>query len=137
MRAPKGRRKTCTLLLLVISIGPKVKSPPKTALFPHVSTQVNSCDGKGRVTTRAEDESVMCTALVAYRVEEDGEEELSSSDALVQLLGASWVFVVEDGMGEQPTGLPGQHLNSNTGCWLFRANVVLLAFLQTGDIVAL
>lgn len=48
---------------------------------------------------------------VSYRVQEDGEEELSSSDALVQLFGASRVFVVEYSVGEQTTGLPGQHLH--------------------------
>lgn len=95
--------------------GPKDKSPPKSALLPHVSTQVTSCDRKGR-DDWAEGERVTCTALAAYRVEEDGEEELSPSDALVQLLGASWVLVVEDGVGEQPAGLPGQHLHTNTAC---------------------
>lgn len=48
--------------------------------------------------------------LGTYRVEEHGEEELSSSDALVQLLGASWILVVEYGVCEEATGLSGQHL---------------------------
>lgn len=47
-----------------------------------------------------------------YRVEEHSEEELPSSDALVQLLGASWVFVIEDGVGEETARLPGQHLEN-------------------------
>lgn len=42
-----------------------------------------------------------------YRVEEDGEEQLSSPDALVQLFGASWVLVIEDSVSEEATCLSG------------------------------
>lgn len=48
----------------------------------------------------------------AYRVEEYGEEQLSSIDEFVQLLGASRVLVVENGVCEETARLPGQHLRS-------------------------
>lgn len=65
----------------------------------------------------------------SYRVQENGEEELSSSDAPVQLLGATWVFVVEDGVGEQTTRLPGQHLqHSSRG--LIRSPVLMVGFRE-------
>lgn len=50
----------------------------------------------------------------SYRVEEDSEEEFSPSDALVQLLGASWILVIEYGVCEEATGLSGQHLKHKT-----------------------
>lgn len=42
-----------------------------------------------------------------YRVEENGQKKLSSADALVQFAGASGVFIIEDGVGEETTGLSG------------------------------
>lgn len=45
-----------------------------------------------------------------YGVQQDREEQLAPSDALVQLLGASGVLLVEDGVGEQPAGLPREDL---------------------------
>lgn len=48
--------------------------------------------------------------MFTYGIEEDGEEKFSSSNALVQLLGASRVLVIEYCMGEEPTGLARQYL---------------------------
>lgn len=48
--------------------------------------------------------------ISAYRVEEHGEEQLSSVDDLVQLLWASRILVVENGVCEETARLPGQHL---------------------------
>lgn len=48
--------------------------------------------------------------MFTYGIEEDGEEKFSSSYALVQLLGASRVLVIEYCMGEEPTGLARQYL---------------------------
>lgn len=47
---------------------------------------------------------------ITHRIEEDGEEQLSSSDELVQLFGAPWVLAIEDGVSEEATCLPGQDL---------------------------
>lgn len=66
----------------------------------------------------------MCVSGASYRVEEDSEEELPSSDALVQLLWASWVFVIEDCMGEETACLPGQHLK-HTHTWLKLLNFLV------------
>lgn len=49
---------------------------------------------------------------VTYRVEEHSEEQLSSVDELVQLLGASRVLVIENGVCEEAARLPWQHLRS-------------------------
>lgn len=65
---------------------------------------------------------------VAYRVQEDREEKFPSSDALVQLLGASWVFIIEDCVGEQTTGLPGQHLKHKTVISYLYILLVLIHF---------
>lgn len=48
--------------------------------------------------------------MKSYRVEENSEEKFSSSDALIQLPGASRILIVEDGVCEETTGLSGQHL---------------------------
>lgn len=48
--------------------------------------------------------------VLTYRIEEDSEEKFSSSNALVQLLGASRVLVVEYCMGEETTSLARQNL---------------------------
>lgn len=48
--------------------------------------------------------------MFTYGIEEDCEEKFSPSNALVQLLGASRVLVIEDRMGEEPTGLARQYL---------------------------
>lgn len=50
------------------------------------------------------------STLLTYGIEEDSEEKLPSPNALVQLLGASRVLVVEYCMGEETTGLARQHL---------------------------
>lgn len=50
-----------------------------------------------------------------YWVQQDREEELASLDALVQLLGSPGVLLVEDGVGEQPAGLPGEDLWGERG----------------------
>lgn len=48
-----------------------------------------------------------------HRIEEHGEEELSPIDDLVQLTGASRVFIVEDGVCEEATGLPREDLGGS------------------------
>lgn len=48
------------------------------------------------------------------RIEQNCKEQLSSTDALVQLLRASWIIFIEDGMCEKPTGLPGENLIHKT-----------------------
>lgn len=48
--------------------------------------------------------------MLTYRIEEDREEKFSSSDALVQLFGASRVLIVEYCMGEEAAGLARQYL---------------------------
>lgn len=48
--------------------------------------------------------------MFTYRIEEDSEEKFSSSNALVQLLGAARVLIVEYCVGEKTTGLARQHL---------------------------
>lgn len=45
-----------------------------------------------------------------HRVEDHSEEELATSDALVQLPGASRVVLVENGVREEPAGLSRQNL---------------------------
>lgn len=45
-----------------------------------------------------------------HRVEEHGEEEFTPVDDLVQLAGATRVLTVEDGVGEEATGLPREDL---------------------------
>lgn len=49
-------------------------------------------------------------ACWTHGVEQDGEEELPAVDELVQLVGAAGVVLVEDGVSEEATRLPGQHL---------------------------
>lgn len=51
---------------------------------------------------------------MAYRVEEHSEEQLSSVDEFVQLLGAPRVLVVKNGVCEETASLPGQHLRSGS-----------------------
>lgn len=48
--------------------------------------------------------------VLTYRIEEDSEEKFSSSNALVQLLGASRILIVEYCMSEEATGLARQYL---------------------------
>lgn len=50
-----------------------------------------------------------------HRVKEDGEEEFSSTYALVQLTRASRVLIIEDGVSKKATCLPGQHLQTEEG----------------------
>lgn len=50
-----------------------------------------------------------------HRVQEDGEEEFSSTYALVQLTRASRVLIIEDGVSKKATCLPGQHLQTEEG----------------------
>lgn len=45
-----------------------------------------------------------------HRVKEHCQEQFASIDDLVQLTGATRVFVVEDGVCEEATGLPGEDL---------------------------
>lgn len=45
-----------------------------------------------------------------HGVEEHGQEQLAPVDDFVQLAGAPRVLVVEDGVREQPAGLPGEDL---------------------------
>ena len=47
-----------------------------------------------------------------HGIEEHGEEELAPIDDLVQLAGAAGVLAVEDRVGEQPAGLPREHLTA-------------------------
>lgn len=51
-----------------------------------------------------------------HGIEEHSEEELAPIDDLVQLTGASRVFVVEDGVCEEATGLPREDLGGS-GRW--------------------
>lgn len=45
-----------------------------------------------------------------YRVQEDSQEQFTPVDDFVQLTGATRVFIVENGVCEQATGLPGEYL---------------------------
>lgn len=56
-------------------------------------------------------QSVSCT----HGVEEHGQEQFTPVDDLVQLTGATWVLVVENGVCEEATGLPGEYLHQETG----------------------
>jgi len=44
------------------------------------------------------------------RIEQHRKKQLTTTDAFVQLLRASWVIFVEDGVCEKPTCLPGENL---------------------------
>lgn len=50
-----------------------------------------------------------------HRIKEDGEEELSSTNAFVQLARSSGVLIIEDGVSKKATRLPGQHLQTEGG----------------------
>lgn len=45
-----------------------------------------------------------------HRVEEHSQEQFAAIDDFVQLTGATRVFIVEDGVREEATGLPGEYL---------------------------
>lgn len=45
-----------------------------------------------------------------HRVEEHRQKQFTAVDDFVQLTGATGVFVVEDGVREEATGLPGEYL---------------------------
>ena len=47
---------------------------------------------------------------VTYRIEEERQEELSSSDTVVEFTAAAWILVQEYSMREQATGLTRKHL---------------------------
>lgn len=53
----------------------------------------------------------VCLSLGStYRVQEDSQEQFTPVDDFVQLTGATRVFIVENGVCEQATGLPGEYL---------------------------
>lgn len=53
----------------------------------------------------------VCLSLDStYRVQEDSQEQFTPIDDFVQLTGATRVFIVENGVCEQATGLSGEYL---------------------------
>lgn len=99
-----------------------LKTPLYRLKFEELGTPTkNSQSGRGQVTT--------APTVFTYGIEEDSEEKFSSSNALVQLLRASRVLIIEYSVGEEPTGLARQYLeqkgiNSNSN------NVDSLFFLR-------
>lgn len=63
---------------------------------------------------------LMCVYCTHW-VEQDGKKQLSSPYAPVKLLRATWILLIEDGVGEQATCLTGQHLliHTNTSVLLY------------------
>lgn len=50
------------------------------------------------------------SVCVSNRIKKHSKKQLSTPDAFVQLLRASWVIFIEDGVREQPTRLPRKNL---------------------------
>ena len=50
---------------------------------------------------------------MTHWVEQHGEKQLSPTDAFVQFLGSTRVFLVVDGVSEQATRLTGQDLDTH------------------------
>lgn len=65
-----------------------------------------------------------------HRIEEHSEEELAPIDDLVQLTGASRVFIVEDGVCEEATGLPREDLRGSS-----KGTIVSSAMVQKGRLL--
>lgn len=81
---------------------------------------------------------VGCIWADTNRIEQHCKKQLSSTNALVKLLRASWIIFVEDGVCEKPTRLPGENLIQKSQTQLTsqitlieRRPIILLTFLNS------
>lgn len=56
----------------------------------------------------------VCSVCLTHWIENHCKEELSATDAFVQLFGSTGVFFIVDGVSKQATCLTGQHLRVHT-----------------------
>lgn len=86
-------------------------------LLPHLCVCVFMC-------------ACVCSVCLTHWIENHCKEELSATDAFVQLFGSTGVFFIVDGVSKQATCLTGQHLRVHTHTHAHTISIVRICVLH-------